>query len=757
MARKKKADVQFQNEVLISIYALIILALSIIGVFRFGLVGRTLYGVLRVIFGQFPELFFVLFFALGLWVLIRRTKFRVTYRYLIAVLLVLVSVLIFLSTKDTYSDFGFGVLSRFFSEVSIIFKDTSSPAYGGVVGAFLYSMLSILFDPTGTYIVLVVFILVALMLVFGPNILVRVFGKVKLPKLPEKKEKPLKSESKTIISPIEADDPLVKPEKEEFKVRSMSDALTQEKLNVEPIEIHHDASSKSVFLSADENEQKEGGQKKNLESGPVETKSSGVHEGILNYKLPSLAILDKPVLSKRSSANRSSAESKGERLIEILKEFGIEAELIATHIGPSVTKFEIKPNSNVKISRIQSVQDNLMMELAVKELRIEAPIPGKNAVGIEIPNIEMTPVRLSELLTDVPSEYRNKKLLVALGKDLMGKSVFAQLDKMPHLLIAGATGSGKSVCVNSLIASLILRTTPDEVKMLLIDPKKVEFTTYKDIPHLICPVISDPLDASRALKVVVKMMENRYDLFSKVGVRNITGYNELLIKNPQDHLAIMPWIVVIIDELADLMSVAGKEVESSIQRITQLARAAGIHLVVATQRPSVDVITGVIKANIPSRIAFAVSSAIDSRTILDMSGAEKLLGYGDMLYVPIGEPNPTRIQGVFISDDEVKRVADSASAQAKPTFEDAFIQLEGVEGNEGIVSISDDPIYEECKSYVIETQKASTSLLQRRFQLGYNRAARIIEALEEDRIIGPQQGSKPRDVYIKNDAVQDDE
>jgi S-DNA-T family DNA segregation ATPase FtsK/SpoIIIE len=396
------------------------------------------------------------------------------------------------------------------------------------------------------------------------------------------------------------------------------------------------------------------------------------------------------------------------------------------------------------------------MELAAKDIRIEAPIPGRNAVGVEIPNVEMIPVRMAEMLKEIPPEKMNKKLLFALGRDLSGRPIFSELDKMPHLLIAGATGSGKSVCVNSIISTLLLRTTPDEVKMILIDPKKVEFTSFQKIPHLICPVISDASEAARALKIVVKMMENRYEVFSRCNVRNITAYNELLIKAPQEHLEPMPWIIVIIDELADLMIVAGKEVESSIQRITQLARAAGIHLIVATQRPSVDVITGIIKSNIPSRIAFAVSSGVDSRTILDHVGAERLLGYGDMLFIPVGEPASVRIQGVFVSDDEVRRLAETTAAQRKPTYDEAFINPEDGEGlSEGIASALDDPLFDEVKDYVIETQRASTSSIQRRFGLGYNRAARMMDVLEQKGIIGPTQGSKPRDVRVRKSDDED--
>lgn len=455
---------------------------------------------------------------------------------------------------------------------------------------------------------------------------------------------------------------------------------------------------------------------------------------------------------KSSVVNNRAAEQKAKRLLEILREFGINAELIGSIVGPSVTKIEIKPDTNVKINKIVAIQDNLKMELAAKNIRIEAPIPGRNAVGIEIPNVEMIPVRMYELITTIPDDLKDKKLMFILGKDLMGKPVYCHLDKMPHLLIAGATGSGKSVCVNGLICTLLLRTTPDEVKLLLIDPKKVEFTQYHNIPHLIGPVINDSNDASRALKVIVDYMENRYEVFSKVGVRNISSYNEYIANHPEEKLKSMPRIVVIIDELADLMSTVGKDVEQSIQRITQLARAAGIHLIVATQRPSTDVITGIIKANIPSRIAFAVSSGIDSRTIIDTVGAERLLGNGDMLYWPIGEPSSIRLQGVYVTDNEVNQISEYVSKQMKPRFEDAFIRLDELDNDQDGFSnsISTDPLYDEVVDYITEVQKASTSLLQRKFGIGYNRAARLIDVLEQRGMIGPAQGSKPRDVYIGN-------
>ncbi|MGM9941933.1 MAG: DNA translocase FtsK [Bulleidia sp.] len=483
-----------------------------------------------------------------------------------------------------------------------------------------------------------------------------------------------------------------------------------------------------------------------------------------DYRIPSQRVVHSlldPLPSGNSNAtNVQAAKQRGEQLIAILHNFDISAQLIDTHIGPSVTQFEIRPDATVKVSRILSLTDNIKMALAVRDVRIEAPIPGRNAVGIEVPNEHSTPVKMRELIENTSESDKKAPLLFYVGKNLLGQTVTCRLNKMPHLLIAGATGSGKSVCMNSIITSLLLRTHPDDVKMLLIDPKKVEFTPYHRIPHLIGPVINDPNQANSALKAIVQIMDERYNIFAAAGVRNIEVFNEKVRlqngrPNPDGSPAPkkMPYIVVIIDELADLMAVAGKDVEQSIQRITQLARAAGIHLIVATQRPSVDVITGIIKANIPSRIAFAVSSGTDSRTILDHVGAERLLGNGDLLYMPIGQSGSERVQGVFVTDEEVQRITQWCSSHGTPEYNDKFVLLEGIENGEfaGGIGITDDPMFEQVKDYVIEAQKASTSLLQRRFGIGYNRAARMIDALEETGVIGPAQGSRPREVYIKPD------
>ena len=391
--------------------------------------------------------------------------------------------------------------------------------------------------------------------------------------------------------------------------------------------------------------------------------------------------------------------------------------------------------------------------MAAKSIKIEAPIPGKNTVGIEVPNPVIAPVKIREVLGNIPSNQANAKILVSLGKDIMGRVQTADITKMPHLLVAGSTGSGKSVCINSFIASILMRYRPDEVKLLLVDPKKVELSNYNGVPHLLCPVVTNPKKASLALQRLVQEMEHRYDIFEEEGVKNIGSYNELIDKKnlAGQSLKHMTYIVIIIDELADLMMVASKEVEDSIMRITQMARAAGIHLIVATQRPSTDVITGVVKANIPSRISFAVSSQIDSRTILDCAGAEKLLGKGDMLYLPMGESSPIRIQGCFISDDEIRRLIEYVCNQQNASYDDK-LTAPAMEENKDISTDQEeyeDPLYDQIVEFAISTGKVSASLLQRRFRLGYNRAARVVDLLEERGIVGPQNGSKPREVLVK--------
>ena len=444
-------------------------------------------------------------------------------------------------------------------------------------------------------------------------------------------------------------------------------------------------------------------------------------------------------------------------LIQLLKDFGIESEVVGINIGPSVTQYELEIKGAIKLSKILSLNKEIALALAAEDVRIQAPIPGKRTVGIEIPNKVISMVSVKEILQTVPANMESSKLLVTLGKNIMGKPIYAEINKTPHLLVAGATGSGKSVCINSFIISILMRTKPDEVKLVLVDPKKVELSMYNGVPHLLAPVVTDPKRANVALKKIVSEMERRYDLFEKSGTKNIAGYNAYIDKYNETASEVekqpkLPYIVVIIDELADLMLVAAKEVEDSIMRITQMARAAGIHLIVATQRPSTDVITGVVKANIPSRISFAVSSQIDSRTILDAGGAEKLLGKGDMLFSPMGSSTPMRVQGTFISEEEIKRVVDYVIKQQIARYDETLLMDD--EEMHAITMVeehdaSEEPLYNEIVKFVVEQGKASASLLQRRFRLGYNRAARVIDLLEERGIIGPNNGSKPREVLVK--------
>ncbi|RDW19537.1 cell division protein FtsK [Oceanobacillus arenosus] len=464
-----------------------------------------------------------------------------------------------------------------------------------------------------------------------------------------------------------------------------------------------------------------------------------------DYVLPSVDLLAEPQPSGQHQ-EKSEVQATVRKLERTFKSFSVKARITKVHVGPAVTKYEVSPEAGVKVSKIVGLHDDLALALAAKDLRIEAPIPGKSAVGIEVPNKEISMVSLREVLD---STWNNKtsKLLVALGRDISGDAVSAELNKMPHLLIAGSTGSGKSVCVNGIITTILMRAKPHEVKMMMIDPKKVELNVYNGIPHLLAPVVTDPKKASRALKKVVSEMERRYDLFSDSGTRNIESYNEYIRKynlTTEDIQPNLPYIVVIVDELADLMMVASSDVEDSITRLAQMARAAGIHLIIATQRPSVDVITGIIKANIPSRIAFSVSSQTDSRTILDSGGAEKLLGRGDMLFLPVGQSKPTRIQGAFLTDEEVERVVDHCIEQQKASYQEDMIP----EDTDDMVEEVDDELYDDAVKLVSEMQSASVSMLQRRFRIGYNRAARLIDAMEARGVVGPYEGSKPRTVLV---------
>lgn len=466
------------------------------------------------------------------------------------------------------------------------------------------------------------------------------------------------------------------------------------------------------------------------------------------YKLPSFRLLSKPSNGGKSGDQKDYMQT-ARKLEATLESFGVRAKVLEVVRGPSVTRYEIQPDIGVKVSRIVSLTDDIALALAAKDIRMEAPIPGKSAIGIEVPNNEVSIVTMREVMETPSFQDAQSKLSIAFGRDISGQTIVGNLARMPHLLVAGATGSGKSVCINGIITSILYKAKPDEVKFLMVDPKMVELNVYNGIPHLLAPVVTDPKRASLALKKIVVEMEKRYELFSKSGTRNIEGYNTLM----KDNLpAILPYIVVIVDELADLMMVAAHDVEEAITRLAQMARAAGIHLIIATQRPSVDVITGVIKANIPSRIAFGVSSQVDSRTILDMAGAEKLLGRGDMLFMPMGSSKPIRVQGAFMSDQEVENIVGFVRDQGQAEYDESLvpeIDESGVSDDEVL-----DELYDQAVTIILEAKQASVSLLQRRMRVGYTRAARLIDSMEARGVIGPYEGSKPREVLMSMEQYQ---
>lgn len=466
-----------------------------------------------------------------------------------------------------------------------------------------------------------------------------------------------------------------------------------------------------------------------------------------NYQLPPLSLFSLPT-NQVSGFSSTSAQENAAKLQATLQSFGVQATVVEISRGPTVTRYELQPAAGVKVSRIVGLTDDIALALAARDIRMEAPVPGKSVIGIEVPNDEVAVVSLREVLQSPEFQQTSAKLALALGRDISGAPIVGDLQRMPHLLVAGATGSGKSVCINGIIASLLMRFKPHEAKLLMIDPKMVELSGYNGIPHLLAPVVTDPRKAAFALKKIVQEMENRYQLMAERGARDIERYNQLL---REEGLEPLPFIVVIVDELADLMMVAPGDVEDAICRIAQMARAAGIHLIVATQRPSVDVITGLIKANIPSRIAFAVSSMADSRTILDSGGAEKLLGRGDMLFLPVGAAKATRVQGAYVSEEEIERLVNYVKEQQQAVYTVDLHSGAEDEANEGDAGPELDSLFMDAVDLVVEMGQASVSMLQRRFRIGYSRAARIVDQMELSGIVGPFEGSKPREVLISKE------
>ncbi|CEY92266.1 DNA translocase%2C cell division protein [Streptococcus pneumoniae] len=753
--RPSKAELERKEAIQRMLISLGIAILLIFAAFKLGAAGITLYNLIRLLVGSlaylaiFGLLIYLFFFK---WIRKQEGLLSGFFTIFAGLLLIFEAYLVWKYGLDK------SVLKGTMAQVvtDLTGFRTTSFAGGGLIGVALYIPTAFLFSNIGTYFIGSILILVGSLLVSPWSVydiaefFSRGFAKWWEGHERRKEERFVKQEEKA-RQKAEKEARLEQEETEKALLdlppvdMETGEILTEEAVqNLPPIPEEKWVEPEIILPQA---ELKFPEQEDDSDDQDVQVDFSA--KEALEYKLPSLQLFapDKP---KDQSKEKKIVRENIKILEATFASFGIKVTVERAEIGPSVTKYEVKPAVGVRVNRISNLSDDLALALAAKDVRIEAPIPGKSLIGIEVPNSDIATVSFRELWEQSQTKAENF-LEIPLGKAVNGTARAFDLSKMPHLLVAGSTGSGKSVAVNGIIASILMKARPDQVKFMMVDPKMVELSVYNDIPHLLIPVVTNPRKASKALQKVVDEMENRYELFAKVGVRNIAGFNAKVeeFNSQSEYKQIpLPFIVVIVDELADLMMVASKEVEDAIIRLGQKARAAGIHMILATQRPSVDVISGLIKANVPSRVAFAVSSGTDSRTILDENGAEKLLGRGDMLFKPIDENHPVRLQGSFISDDDVECIVNFIKTQADADYDESFDPGE-VSENEGEFSDGDaggDPLFEEAKSLVIETQKASASMIQRRLSVGFNRATRLMEELEMAGVIGPAEGTKPRKV-----------
>ena len=730
MAKKKarkdesKKGFQYAKE----LQGLLLVLLAITGLGNFGIVGSLIRKFAIFMFGSWYFVLLVLGLVLGVCLIAKRKKPEYFTARLIGIYTIIVTILLFshinyvkdnaLSGSEIFKTTYDNIILAYDSEIEV------RNSGGGMIGASVSYMFVSLFDIEGTKIVVIILAVFGLIMLFDIT-LVDLFKFITSPfkKLFTKREKHEKVDVNEVIGEEEEtpDNRVIITSVEDLEHPNPEQTVGNlDKIKEENVEIEDSVYDKEEYVK------------------------------------PPVTLLD--ATKTKGKVNSTEFIASNIKILErVFEDFGMKAKVIEVHTGPAVTQYEMDLQRGTKVNKVLSISREIALALAAKDVRIQAPIPGKYTIGVELPNQAIVPVTMREILEAIPSKLDDSKLLAPLGRDIMGTVKYMEINKTPHLLIAGATGSGKSICINNIIMSIVMRSTPEEVKMVLVDPKKVEFSVYEDIPHLLVPVVTDPKKASVALQKIVVEMEERYEIFKNSQTKHISSYNEYvekkLSKDPNCGLKKMPYILVVIDELADLMLVAAKEVEESIMRITQLARAAGIHLIVATQRPSADIITGIIKANIPSRISFAVASSIDSRTILDMTGAEKLLGKGDMLYLPMGENIPTRIQGSYVSDEEIARVVGFVKKRTHaPRYEEKFTNLEkaSTSSTSGTPDTKDkDVLYDEILSHAIRTGQISASLIQRKYSIGYNRAARIMDQFEERGIVGPAKGSKPRDVLVK--------
>lgn len=783
--RLTKAELDRQKAIKRMLWTFFFAFVLIFPVFRLGFFGVTLYNIFRVFVGSmaYPLIFAIYVYLFGFKWLRKHSNYVTGFWMVFAGLLLEFHAYLFSLDRMSGLDIFPGTKDLLFGE--LVSVQVARFAGGGMLGALLYQPISFLFSNIGSFMIGVLIILLGAFILSPWDVLDimeyakeawQKGAKKRLERTAQRQEKKAERqaqkehEAKERAEAERLADLTVDEETGEI-LDDAAEALPQEAEVFAPEPEISDYASEDYYdnLPPEDYEDFQEDYAPYPEDLPSEEfPPSMVVEGddapvevdftpkeLLQYKLPHIDLFapDKP----KSQFKEKNIVRKNIRILEdTFKSFNIDVKVERAEIGPSVTKYEVKPAVGVRVNRISNLADDLALALAAKDVRIEAPIPGKSLVGIEVPNSEIATVSFRELWEQSKTDP-NKLLEVPLGKAVDGSARSFDLGRMPHLLVAGSTGSGKSVAVNGIISSILMKARPDQVKFLMVDPKMVELSVYNDIPHLLIPVVTNPRKAAKALQKVVDEMENRYELFSKFGVRNIAGYNakvEDWNSQSQEKQIPLPLIVVIVDELADLMMVASKEVEDAIIRLGQKARAAGIHMILATQRPSVDVISGLIKANVPSRVAFAVSSGTDSRTILDENGAEKLLGRGDMLFKPIDENHPVRLQGSFISDDDVERIVTFIKDQASADYDESFDPGEVSENDFGGGSSANggssegDPLFEEAKALVLETQKASASMIQRRLSVGFNRATRLMEELEEAGVIGPAEGTKPRKVLM---------
>ena len=775
-SKKKTARKQNLNW---SILGLVFILLAVFAFVRFGILGKQIANLIRLFFGDSYLLAASLLALFGLVNLIYNQPVHLSVKRTIGLSLALIGILLIQSSLYYEHELvNSNFLNSFWHAMTAEFgrAAVTESVGGGLIGSLGYQIFYPLLGQIGIKIFAFLLIPIGILMFFDVKFrtIIEKFQSssqlfiqknktagVKLKDkysdvLEKRKQKRANDDDKNIFPDVadfdsddNEEDTSVKPSSEDVMVEPDPEPAPEPQIQIAPQHEEPDSKDLPKSHSFAQEDQKLVQELANVDHGELKT------DTIVNksYKKPPLSLLD-PIKSTDQSTDRDLIKKNTQVLQSTFKSFGVKVIIKKAILGPTITRYEVQPAVGVKVSRIVNLADDLALALAAKDIRIEAPIPGKPFIGIEVPNRATSVVSFKDVMEHQDAKAKKDPMNVPLGKDVTGSTISANLAKMPHLLIAGSTGSGKSVAINTILASILMKARPEDVKLVLIDPKMVELSVYNGVPHLLIPVVTDAKLASNALRKVVKEMERRYKLFAAGGVRNMGEYNQKVAENNQDKskpaMKPLPYILVVVDELSDLMMVGGHDVEGAIVRLGQMARAAGIHMILATQRPSVDVITGLIKANVPSRISFAVSSGVDSRTILDQTGAEKLLGRGDMLYMPIGASKPERIQGAYIASDEVERVIDWVKKQQKVDYDETMIPKKG-ESSSASDNGNDEPedeFYNQAVDLVRRQQTASVSMLQRRFRIGYNRAARIVDEMEAKGIVGPSEGSKPRQVLV---------